>query len=90
MITDSARQKLIPSLAEVLAALKTVPPAYTYAPRELQVQVSDNRDDVRAIGSTVSKTLQTPVIRLQSVRMVDQHGRESETWSVVSMPEFHL
>jgi hypothetical protein len=89
MITDQARQKLIPSLAEVLATLKKVQPPYFYSPSQIRVPVSDAAAHLTPANGLPS-TLQTPVIELRAVRLIDDHGQQSETWSVVSMPEFHL
>lgn len=92
MITDSARQKLIPSLAEVLAALKKVHPPYTITAHGIRVQVLPSDDDVRVRNpnDNFDKTLSYPVIELSLMRTIDENGRQCETWSVVSMPEFHL
>ncbi len=92
MITDHDRKILIPSLAEVIAALGKVQHGpYTYSHRYLEVKVDDAEEDyrVREIGETFNAVLNCPTIELQAFRFI-KNGREFETWRTIRMPQFHL
>ncbi len=91
MITDRDRNILIPSLAEVIAALGKVRAPYTYGPRYLEVKIDDTEDDnrLREVGETFNAVLNCPTVELQAFRFI-KNGREFETWRTIRMPQFHL
>lgn len=91
MINDLERKSQIPSLAEVLSALKKVHRPETTTNQTLRVEVeAADADTPTEIGDIPSRILNTPVVELRKLRYVDPRGERREAWVIEQMPPFHL
>lgn len=89
MYTDRETGKLVPSIDEVMLALRRLSEPGDL--RHLRVKVEPKESVPVDPAATMSRTgLALPVIELRAQLVVTSDGRRVRSWLVESMPVFHL